>query len=332
LLRKAGELILPHADTHVVDFSSASMPDLGSRASNTNRLILAKEPSAWLIERIAAGHVRTIAVLEDPLDAVIYSRTLKGCTLLEGVRDQSAATASALALHGKPSVFFMSRNIPLNARDLAAEILQFVGWRVAGAEREMLLSAFGGPAAQPLSLEKSLAAQVPYYATPVRPDVDFSRDDESAAVSQALDPLIKAMAGLDLEAIIWPMALLLEGNDFVRPAPAWLDLTGPARNLVWGPFLCLPPARYSCRYVMKFDEGAAQTRFSLEVHGKRPLAEHRFTPASSGTMALDFELDIDGPDHWIDLRFVLSEGTIDGRASAVRAEWRLLSAAADTSP
>lgn len=316
LLKRAKTATKRKVNFLAVDFKSEPVNDI---AENADRLWLVREPATWLAARIAAGSIRTVVALEDPLDAFAFSRTYKG-TLLEAVRDQSAATAATLILADNPAVLFVVRWTEVPARHVATQMLLHLGFVVTEPALLAVVDTLAGTAQQALSLESVLAARGGKYTPQRRSTIDFSEDAEAAAASLALDPFVAKLTGGDLAPIVWPVDLLLDGDDFVRPARRICDLTGPARNLVRGPYLCLPPGRYACRYIMRFLRDGADTRYALEIHGKRLLQRQLFTPPVEGTFALECDLDIDAPDHWIDLRFRLEEGAIGGEVAVERAE------------
>lgn len=323
VLRAAANAAAPRATIVEVDFSSSPIADIGSPQHGAPRLMLVKEPASWLLAAIEAGRVGTIAALEDPLDAVAYVRSQKSCTLLEGVRAQSAAAAGARVIRQNPSVTFISRDIGMPARRVASELLRLTGWAFEGNKAELMSSRFAGGPDEVRSLDGILSS-LAHYRPPLRQTSDLAGDAQARAVCSALDPLLALAQGGPLPMIAWSLDLLLDGDDFVRPAPPVVELTGPARNLVRGPYLCLPPGRYGCRYEMGFSRYGAETRYSLEIHGKHLIAKHGFVPRKAGHYALDFEIEIDTPDHWIDMRLRLEEGTIEGRAAAVGVQLRML--------
>lgn len=319
LLKRAATTTKRSVKFHTIDFKSEPLDGV-DQPEGSARIMMVREPATWLTERIAAGAVNTVVVLEDPLDAVAHSRKHKS-TLLEAVRDQSAPTAATLVVAGNPAVVFVTRWSDMPARHVALQVLHHLGFDVTAAALLALVDEFTGTEAEARSLESALATRAD-YALPRRTAIDLSQDAEATTAMLALAPFIGKLTGGDLAPIVWPVELMLDGDDFVRAAQPVYELTGPARNLVRGPYLCLPPGNYACRYVMRFLAGGADTRYALEIHGKRLLRRHLFSPPAEGTYALDCDLDIDAPDHWLDMRFRLEEGSIGGQAAVERAELR----------
>tara|TARA_R110002012_G_scaffold314387_2_gene527060 strand:- start:8223 stop:8651 length:429 start_codon:yes stop_codon:yes gene_type:complete len=97
----------------------------------------------------------------------------------------------------------------------------------------------------------------------------------------------------------------------VGETPFMLDVTGPPRPLVFGPYVDLEPGVWRARVRFTVDETACKHHYRLEWGSLTDFASHAFVPGRPGV----YNLEID--HRWqataaAETRLILTEGALDG--------------------
>lgn len=97
----------------------------------------------------------------------------------------------------------------------------------------------------------------------------------------------------------------------LRGAPWELDVVGPARHLVYGPYFTLTPGRWRGSLRFAVDDHAAQLRYRVEWGGLSDHATETFTPGRSGVFELALECNLADPVP-VELRIIQAQGSLGG--------------------
>lgn len=95
------------------------------------------------------------------------------------------------------------------------------------------------------------------------------------------------------------------------PGPRWLDLTGTARILVFGPYVSLPAGLWRATLAFSVDAAGAGRQYRVEWGNQADFSFHPFRPDAAGMFKLEIE------HRWAatgaaEMRLVLEESVIDG--------------------
>jgi hypothetical protein len=129
-----------------------------------------------------------------------------------------------------------------------------------------------------------------------------------------LAPLQAYAQGAVQALLHWPRASFLTGFPQHETAPERVELVGPARSLVYGPYLYLPTGWWEAELRLYFSEEACRRTFNVEM-----IAEHssigiiRLKPTSSGIFNTRMIFHNPRADWPVSLRVVLEHGAIEGR-------------------
>lgn len=105
-------------------------------------------------------------------------------------------------------------------------------------------------------------------------------------------------------------------GEATRERPALLDLTGPPRALVYGPYVTLPPGNWRAQILFMVDECGCQRRFRVEWGGLSAFASHTFIPGKPGIFRAELEHSWSG-DTVAEARIILTESAIEGMLELV---------------
>ncbi|NDW54615.1 hypothetical protein [Aliiroseovarius sp. PrR006] len=110
----------------------------------------------------------------------------------------------------------------------------------------------------------------------------------------------------------WDHTLFMLGeiNEPVRSM--WLDLTGPARTLYYGPYFHIPQGVYDFRIAMQFSEDAIDLPLTIELVNKEVIGRGKVSAARAGKFAANLAADVTFPEDPIEVRIKSDEGAIFG--------------------
>ena len=157
--------------------------------------------------------------------------------------------------------------------------------------------------------------------TPMSNDIstwwDHLEDSNREIVDGALDGYIEHFAGRGLGKIIWARDLFVIGDDPYQPATRSIDITGRIRNLLFGPYMILPPGSWVATVVLGFSKEAAEMTYGIEfIAGPRCVSLCRTTIQPQGdrvfqaTVIFTIEASTDQP---ISLRISNERAAFEGR-------------------
>ena len=288
--------------------SANTLEELGlalikSKASHF--IAASRQPSDGLRSVLAEHETRFVVALDDPraafqnlvmrhgLDPIAATRAVAGsCASLLNC----AVTGDALVLRAE-----QDGRDPLGT---AEAIARHFGLDVGPAE-----------------IARSVEALAEIGMTPMPSDIDIWWDclegPQREIVIGALDGYIDHFAGRGLGKIIWARDLFFIGDDPYQPANRPIDITGRVRNLLFGPYVVLPPGSWVATVVLGFSKEAAEMSYGIEfIAGPRCVSLCRTTIQPQGdrvfeaTVFFTVEAATDQP---ISLRISNERAAFEGR-------------------
>jgi len=123
--------------------------------------------------------------------------------------------------------------------------------------------------------------------------------------------------------VIWPAEVMLDGAPPYRSLVAPIDLTGPARILVFGPYLHLQRGDWvaTIEFNLSHCPGGNALEFDVTADGKIKSSE-RFLLDAAGTYRLSASFAVEEPSMPIECRCFLAEGAIAGQFEMVQIRLR----------
>lgn len=115
------------------------------------------------------------------------------------------------------------------------------------------------------------------------------------------------------QSIHWPPELftLDPRPATARTAPYRLDITGPPRALVFGPYINLEPGAWRVQARFTVDDAACRRRFRFDWGRLTSFASHEFVPGRPGVYTVEID-HLWSTTDTTEARLVLTEGAIDG--------------------
>ena len=294
----------------------------------TRPIYITNYPSPSIIDAIDSGDIDVILIVEAPHDVTAYLMRILNMTLVQAIRSYTATSVANLAIGRAKSVLVLDRDsdtpVSQMLRKLVLQLDLLSGNEDVVAAAGDLIRPYRANATA--SLENVLEARADSYA-PRHNRSPYTQKTNSTdlIISEVLDPLIAMAQGPAIRPVIWPASVFEFGDKPGEPPPKVADVSGPSRNLYFGPYLHLPPARYRVEALLRFSEEIKDVPFTIEVHGATFLAnvkiEHREKGAYRGyfifdhvdpvaTLEIRMRNDLEIPHGWlslIELRFFVVE-------------------------
>jgi hypothetical protein len=263
-------------------------------AADRLRLFVADHPNEFAMAAVRDGRLRALLVLDDPawslrewrdagvaFDAVL--RSLSASVTVVG--EMVAASGTALML---------VRSRDQDIMTVLDDVLTYVRLALRPADVAVLAVRFGSAWMEMMSARADLTAE------------------DAAMIDAVLRPACHYAITGERRPVVWPRACLFWGDRPGEPAPRVIDLTGPSRVLVYGPYLRLPAGRWSARAVLAFSPQCAGTPFTVELHGSARFGHCRFVVAQAGVFAVTFPVTVPSAREALEMRLVSQRGAIEG--------------------
>jgi len=156
-----------------------------------------------------------------------------------------------------------------------------------------------------------------------RAPISALADQTATAIEGALAPYAASFRGGGFPQIIWTRELFLDDNH--QPASRPIDLAGPIRYLIYGPYIALPSGTWAAEMVLGFSEDAVDMSFRVEVWAGSLLAMTRTQPAAAGPQRINVNFALDETnDQLIEIRVVNERVATGGRLVLGHATLRLV--------
>ena len=221
--------------------------------------------------------------------------------------DEPATAMDDLIALGMPPVYAAGR---------LAVVLTLVAERRRAEGPRLLVRAASDDAA---SLCRRLRAELALHGEPATaPDLPELRKPTGRLAIELVDgflaPLQAYAQGAVQALLYWPRASFLTGFPQHETAPERIELVGPARSLVYGPYLYLPTGWWEAELRLYFSEDACRRTFNVEMIAEdSSIGIIRLKPTSSGTFHTRMVFHNPRADWPVSLRVVLEHGAIEGR-------------------
>ncbi len=302
---------LAGGDGDAAVFTANSLADIGRRLLDPAPLpavAIIHCPDTGLCEALLADGCRFALLHTSPEAAVEALVREHGVAAAEAVRMIANAQATTARLHHAPGA------LPIGAGDLAG-----------GAAARALAAHFGlpfPPADMPPPPPRADAAA---QAAPTEPD--WHRLVGAALAGAPAAPLpASALARAALRppaqgrrtALTWPRDLFWTGAP-QAPAVDAIDLTGPGRCVLHGPYIRLPAGPWSCALLFGCSREAVGLSMAADIHAGRVLNQAGFTIEEPGIFEIEIPFENPDPDALVEVRLFSTRAAFEGRIAIGRA-------------
>lgn len=287
----------------VIEFLAAPRP-----------IILTHYPSKQLIDAIEHGDARVLFVEEQPLELVRYLQAALGLSPIEAIRSQTASAVANLAIGRAETVHYVTRGSERTVGTIVRDIARMLDIALTDQELRAILHTVSGGLGADADLERVLSNVGDRYCPPDRVPAAAGSDLVTASADDVVAPLLAMARGHTSRPVVWPTFVFKHTSQPNAPAPRTAEVAGPARNLYYGPYLHLPPARYRVESILEFSEETKDVPFVIELHGSSWLSQALIPQRKAGHYRGYFELVHNDPIATVEIRLrsirEISRGTL----------------------
>jgi hypothetical protein len=273
-------------------------------------------PHKDITELIAAVRAPIVVVVEDFAAIFSYVRRSRHMDFAPAARFSSQVVCALKQIFRSPNIMRIS------PADYGRSLASFV---------EMLVRFYGAPCDDAqfsailatLSPEGSAIHTVYDYVTANFPHLNDDENDAplSSVQQSALDRLIDAyrplVSGQPFEEANWPVSMFLKWDVPGAFVDGPIELLGPARFVICGPYLHLPEGAWRMTVQIEVEECLSDNRIGADIFSERILTAIGAKLPPSGRFSFNLDFDVVNPLAPVEIRMQLLTGAIEGRLSLV---------------
>ena len=297
-------------------FNADSLAGLGAALLQNDpgdALAVTRQPATDLVAQLKTMATPFVLAWENPEACVAALMQDHGLNFLEAVRATANSCAAAYALLRLPGALVLHREDAGTMAGIARKL--GTHYRLGMAPEEI------DAVAQTVTLRQPPpSAHGPGSAGD--PDIDRLLPDLAAA---ALDPAQGWLRTGELQAVVWHRDLFYSGDQSGASPPPWIDVTGPARCLFYGPYIRLPAGNWSCSLLFGCRADAAGLGLVAEIFAGAVLARAEFTVGEAGFFELEFSCNLAADDP-VEIRLFNPKAAFEGHICLIQAALRPLKA------
>jgi hypothetical protein len=269
-------------------------------------------PEATLCDFLLGNEIPIVVFLDDPQDAVISAIASRGLSVEQAIRF-STRTFCAMSEPFKSSRTLVIRRWEhTEIRDIASLILRYLG----GGDQEDEVDAVlefcieGYDADKSTKLEDELAERGIRGALFGDQTLDLSKNAK-ALIQRAVAGYRPIFDGHELSDITWPNELFIAAGEL--PASAPVELAGPSRTLIWGPYMYLPRGQWEAKIVFEVVDVFSDHQAVVDVRMNEVIVEKIMVMPRIGMYSYTLLFEVDDANKSVELRILMKTGAIEGR-------------------
>lgn len=264
-----------------VDFNSVLRP-----------VLLSHYPSNQIVDGIQSGDVCALFISEPPILSFDFLRHSVGVESIDALRSLTASAVANLAIGRSPHSFVIERSSERSIAAVVDLMAAHLELKVDAETRNAIAERASNGKGASCALADLLPIDLLADWTPSGP-IDGPPDGRPYAriLQDILDPLMALARYGSVRPIAWPTEVFTFFDTRSSPPPLNPAIAGPSRNLFYGPYLHLPPARYRVEVSLVVSEGLSDIPFILEMHAGTWLARARIERTLPGRFQGYFHLD-----------------------------------------
>jgi len=278
-------------------------------------LVTTDRPDIALSRLLTTVDIPRLAFIDEAEDAIAVTVLVYNMNMHEAIRFTTGYFCClGAALLGNDIKIFGGQYLSCTARQFIEDVIR----EVVGESDEVVLGAVlariapeGGAIAE-MKVSELLARQMGVALLASTPRIHLSQEDQVLARSMA-DKYRPVFEQRYLDCMRWPRELFFSSNR-LKGHPGDIELVGPARCLVWGPYLCLPVGRWRATIEVELIGNLSRNEFEADVCiALQVVASGRCVFPILGFFQFKLDFFVSNPNAAIEVRIHLLKGAIEGK-------------------
>jgi hypothetical protein len=282
--------------------------------SSPHAAFFADAPDALIVRTFLNSGACILGFAEEPSDIVGFAMLERGIDIRSAIRLAALSFSTLHDLFLADGILLVRRGSrPMSVRGLLRHIAEFYELSLSPEQVEGVVSRLS--AAHDISAEATideliarsvpLAKPVGYWAAHA-PAVDR----ELARV--VLKPYARLLDRQPLTTATWPRELFLSADQPGVPLSGPIDMTGPARYLVYGPYMHVARGQWIATLRFAIADNRSGNALVLDVYCGEVLCVGRVDLPESGIYTVDLPFEIEEPRLALEVRVAMDRGAIEG--------------------
>jgi len=281
-----------------------------SSRKHENVLLFCDCPERRLVETYLRTRGRALIILDDPLQISAFLASVGNLPPPWAVRTAEQTITTIADLVARDHALVINRGHQWTASGFLKTVADFYSIEIVDAHIEALFRSIPNPSPSPdISLEDLYLRNWP-TATPL---ADAAPEGPFGMFSSLFDQMRRRLTGVADDAIDWPTSMFINTACPEQPFNGSVDLTGPARCVIYGPYLHLPAGSWSLNATIGISENYSGNQMTVDVFQAAILAQQTFPLPPEGQFDLTANFVVSEPRKAIELRFMILQGAIEGK-------------------
>jgi hypothetical protein len=295
-------------------------------------ILFSECPHSDLVEILSKTRAPILVTIDSFEGIVNHVMQARNMDFISSIRFASRVLCAIDLFRDSPNVMRVSaRDCGKPLSIFVESLIQFYGATCTAEQFGMIMDgSMKNGSAQDIKLIDYMEARCPEARTTEQFLRQLPGDQRSVLISLAKDYNV-ILSGLPLTQVSWPTQLFFCADFHGKPLDGWVDLLGPGRGLIFGPYLHLTAGLWRATVELLVEDCFSENRISVDVYqpGVGSLPERiicigimKLPP--EGFYCFDLDFEITDPFLPSELRFSLLTGAIEGRLSVVgvKLTWR----------
>ena len=267
-------------------------------------------PSKPLVDLLVSTRAPTV-IFSDDFEAIVgFWEETQNTNSREAVR---IATQAVCSINLIADTYILAVKRAALGRKLHDTIVDFCEFYGIEDPRSVAAAVIKHASMNPQSTFADFISQQQLVPTTQRKPENIRLDELGFSFEFMADQYAKIGLYKPNPAIFWPTALFLDAARPGEKIKGPIDLLGPSRFLVHGPYMHLPAGDWRVVVVIEVSENTSRNKLLVDVASQCVLAGVIGPLPESGLFELEMQFRIDDPFHPVEVRFQIMEGAIEGR-------------------
>lgn len=274
-----------------------------------NVLLFCDCPERGIVETYLKTKGRAVVLLDDPLAIAAFLVAKGNMSPTWAVRTAEQTITAIADLVQRDHVLVIERRHKMTATEFLKTVAGFFCFDLSDPQIEIILRTLLRPPASPeISLEELYLQNWPNAASMAA----VSSAPEFKQFSSLLQQMRQRLTIVAPDTLEWPYWMFISTESPETGFLGSVDLTGPARCILYGPYLCLPVGEWHLKAAIKITNNFSGNHLAVDVFQANVLASSTFALPTEGHFLLTTKFSVNEPRRAIELRFMLVQGAIEG--------------------
>ncbi len=266
-------------------------------------------PDRRLVEAFERTRLPFLAVTEDPRDVTGFIMRERSLNWQQAVRLTNLTFATTSVLFESQLALRISRSDGLTIREFLERLTAHLRVEVGQDHLDEISRRLNPTGDSSSSIEDAVLSQVA-HAAPMGQALAISEEERLT-----IEPLLASMRATERGAptsFSWPSDLFIGSAGPAELLRQPIEMLGPARCLLYGPYLHLPLGHWEVTLIMEVEENFSGNVVDVDIFHGEILHLESFRLPVSGRMALITKFPINESREPVQIRVIQREGAIEG--------------------